>query len=161
MNMKFKSLLFLFVFFISISLLWIVSSYLLKEKQINKKNTYMKILKLTPILYSNDVHKSIEFYTQNLNFNVLSNKTQNGETEFAILNNGEFELVIMHDTSNIKGENNFITLYFEIANTQKIYDEIKNKVKILKPIEKTFYGTKEFSLSDNLGNKLTFAERLN
>lgn len=161
MNMKFKSLLFLFVFFISISLLWVVSSYLLKEKQINRKNTYMKILKITPILYSDDVDKSIEFYTQNLNFNILSKKTQNGESDFAMLNNGEFELIIMHDTSNVKGENNFISLSIEIANVQKIYDHIKNKVKILKPIEKTFYGTKEFSISDNLGNKLTFAERLN
>ncbi len=161
MNMKFKSLLFLFVFFISISLLWVVSSYLLKEKQINRKNTYMKILKLTPILYSNDVDNSIEFYTQNLNFKILSKKNRNGETEFAILNNGEFELIITNNTSNIDGENNFITLYLEISNAQKIYEQIKNKVKILKPIEKTSYGTKEFSISDNLGNKLTFAERLN
>jgi uncharacterized glyoxalase superfamily protein PhnB len=121
----------------------------------------MKILKLTPILYSNDVDNSIEFYTQNLNFKILSKKNRNGETEFAILNNGEFELIITNNTSNIDGENNFITLYLEISNAQKIYEQIKNKVKILKPIEKTSYGTKEFSISDNLGNKLTFAERLN
>lgn len=161
MNNKLKSTLYLFLFFLIISFLWVISSYFLEKAQLNKKGLQMTIDKLTPILYTNKVSETINFYKENLSFNVVALMPEKGEPEFAILSNRNIELMIQNDSTISLGENKFISLYMDVDNLQKLFDRIKTKAQIIKPIDKTFYGTKEFTCKDNIGNTLTFAEHIN
>jgi uncharacterized glyoxalase superfamily protein PhnB len=51
-----------------------------------------------------------------------------------------------------------LLLYNNLANIQSFFDQIKDKVTVLKGLEKTFYGATEFSILDNNNYVLTFAE---
>jgi uncharacterized glyoxalase superfamily protein PhnB len=43
-------------------------------------------------------------------------------------------------------------------NIRTFFDSVKNKVTVIQGLEKTFYGATEFSIKDNNGFLLTFAE---
>jgi uncharacterized glyoxalase superfamily protein PhnB len=49
-------------------------------------------------------------------------------------------------------------LYIKLKNIREFFDQIKDKVKVMKPVETTFYGATEFSILDNNNYVLTFAE---
>ena|ERR1700744_2107056 len=49
-------------------------------------------------------------------------------------------------------------LYIKLKNIRSFFEEIKDKVKVLKGLEVTFYGATEFSILDNNNYVLTFAE---
>jgi uncharacterized glyoxalase superfamily protein PhnB len=51
-----------------------------------------------------------------------------------------------------------ILLYIQTSNIRDFFEQIKDKVKVLKGIEKTFYGATEFCIEDNNGFVITFAE---
>ena len=51
-----------------------------------------------------------------------------------------------------------LLLYIQITGIRDFFDQIKDKVKVIKGLEKTFYGATEFSIEDNNGYLLTFAE---
>jgi uncharacterized glyoxalase superfamily protein PhnB len=51
-----------------------------------------------------------------------------------------------------------LLLYIDVKNIHQYFEEIKNKVTVLKGLEKTFYGATEFSILDNNNYVLTFAE---
>lgn len=51
-----------------------------------------------------------------------------------------------------------LLLYIQITEIIKFFDQIKDNVKVVKGLEKTFYGATEFSIEDNNGYLLTFAE---
>ncbi len=49
-------------------------------------------------------------------------------------------------------------LYINVKNIKGFFEEIKDKVTVLKGLETTFYGATEFSIKDNNNYVLTFAE---
>ncbi len=51
-----------------------------------------------------------------------------------------------------------LLLYIQIKEIRLFHDKIKDKVNIIKGLEKTFYGATEFSIQDINGYVLTFAE---
>ena len=51
-----------------------------------------------------------------------------------------------------------LLFYIQLKNIREFFNKIQNKVNILKGLEKTFYGATEFSILDNNGYILTFAE---
>jgi uncharacterized glyoxalase superfamily protein PhnB len=51
-----------------------------------------------------------------------------------------------------------LLLYINLKNIKHFFDGIKDKVTVLKGLETTFYGATEFSIKDNNGYVLTFAE---
>ncbi|HKC68483.1 MAG TPA: glyoxalase, partial [Bacteroidia bacterium] len=51
-----------------------------------------------------------------------------------------------------------LLLYINIKDIRAFFERIKNKVTVLKGLEKTFYGATEFSILDNNNYVLTFAE---
>jgi len=51
-----------------------------------------------------------------------------------------------------------LLFYINITGILDFFEALKNKVTILKGLEKTFYGATEFSILDNNGFVLTFAE---
>ena len=51
-----------------------------------------------------------------------------------------------------------LLLYIQTKDIRVFHDKIKDKVNVIKGLEKTFYGATEFSIQDNNGYILTFAE---
>jgi hypothetical protein len=51
-----------------------------------------------------------------------------------------------------------LLLYIKVKDIRSLYKEINKKVPALHELEKTFYGTTEFSIKDNNNYMLTFAE---
>lgn len=51
-----------------------------------------------------------------------------------------------------------LLLYIDVKNIKDLFDGIKDKVKVLKGLDVTFYGATEFSILDNNNYVLTFAE---
>lgn len=49
-------------------------------------------------------------------------------------------------------------LYIKLKKIREFFELIKDKVKVLKGLETTFYGATEFSILDNNNYVLTFAE---
>ena len=52
-----------------------------------------------------------------------------------------------------------LTLYVEVSDVEKVYDDLKARVKITMPLEKKWYGVTEFAFEDPDRYVLTFAER--
>ena len=51
-----------------------------------------------------------------------------------------------------------LLLYIKLKNIRDFFEKIKDKVTVLKGLETTFYSATEFSIKDNNGYVLTFAE---
>ncbi|HEY9196533.1 MAG TPA: glyoxalase, partial [Mucilaginibacter sp.] len=51
-----------------------------------------------------------------------------------------------------------LLLYINLKDIRAFFEEIRDKVTVLKGLETTFYGATEFSIKDNNGYVLTFAE---
>jgi uncharacterized glyoxalase superfamily protein PhnB len=51
-----------------------------------------------------------------------------------------------------------LLLYIKLQGIRAFFEDIKDKVTVLKGLEKTFYGATEFSILDNNNYVLTFAE---
>ena len=49
-------------------------------------------------------------------------------------------------------------LYINLKNIKGYFEDIKDKVTVLKGLETTFYGATEFSIVDNNNYMITFAE---
>jgi len=49
--------------------------------------------------------------------------------------------------------------YIRMKNIKEFYGEVKDKVEILRPLEKAFYGDWQFEMKDLNGYVLVFSER--
>lgn len=140
--------------------------------QTNNLKTNNKLLKgtvmdnVSPNIFVKDMNKSIEFY-KTLGFNLVSTVPDSGDVVFALMNCGS--VVFMFQTfaslgSEIpeisRNDGGSLLLYIQMKNIKEYFESVKDKVLVLKGIEKTFYGTLEFSIKDVNGYVLTFAEEI-
>ena len=134
--------------------------------------------KITANLMVNDVGETLDFYERILGFNMVMAVPENSrETitarrddtalDFAIVKCDGVELMFQSRKS-LSGElpqledcppGGTITLYIEVANAEELYENIKDKVTIVKDLHMSFYGMQEFYIRDGNGYILTFASR--
>ncbi|MEI6185043.1 MAG: VOC family protein [Bacteroidota bacterium] len=119
---------------------------------------------VAPNIFVNNINQTIEFYKQ-LGFSVTITVPEEGDLIFAMMTCGN--VVFMFQTFESLGaelpeisrqNGGSLLLYVQIADIRNYFEQIKEKVKVLKGLEKTFYGATEFSIEDNNGYVLTFAE---
>lgn len=119
---------------------------------------------VSPNLYVQDINATVEFYKQ-LGFTVTA--TVPDETPFVFVMMTCGEVIFMFQTLDSLGNElpsisrqsgGSIMLYIQTTGIRIFFEQIKDKVKVLKGIEKTFYGATEFCIEDNNGFVLTFAE---
>ena len=119
---------------------------------------------ITPNIFVKDINETIDFYKQ-LGFNVVTTVPEQGDIFLAMMTCGN--VIFMFQTFESLGEElpmisrqNGGSLLFYIKTTEirKFFDKVKDNVKVVKGLEKTFYGATEFSIEDNNGYLLTFAE---
>ncbi len=119
---------------------------------------------IAPNIFVTDINKTIDFYKQ-LGFSVTAKVPEEGDTVFAMMTCGS--VIFMFQTFESLGNElptisrqngGSLLLYIQTTEIRKFFTQIKDKVKVVKGLEKTFYGATEFSIEDNNGYLLTFAE---
>jgi uncharacterized glyoxalase superfamily protein PhnB len=132
------------------------------EEEIESMN--FEMVSVSPNFFVNDIKATIAFYGQ-LGFEVMQYFPDKDNPIFALLTCGNITFMFQTFSSladelpNVSRANGgSLLLYVKINGIEAFYNRVKGKVKILKTLETTFYGAKEFSILDNNNYILTFAE---
>ena len=119
---------------------------------------------ISPNIFVNDIYKTIEFYKQ-LGFVISTTVPENDNYIFAMMTCGSVTFMFQtfeslgNELPIISRQNGgSLLLYIQTSEIREFFDQISDKVKVIKVLEKTFYGATEFSIEDNNGYLLTFAE---
>ena len=119
---------------------------------------------ISPNIFVNDINKTIDFYKE-LGFNVVTTVPEQGDIFWAMMTCGNvtfmfqtFESLGTELPTISRHNGGSLLLYIQTSDIRKFFDRIKGNVKVVKELEKTFYGATEFSIEDNNGYLLTFAE---
>ena len=119
---------------------------------------------ISPNIFVSDIEQTINFYKQ-LGFEVVMTVPEQGDIVWAMMTCEK--VTFMFQTFESLGnelpiisreKGGSLLLYIQTTEIRKFFDQIKDKVKVIKGLEKTFYGATEFSIEDNNGYLLTFAE---
>jgi uncharacterized glyoxalase superfamily protein PhnB len=123
---------------------------------------------LSPNIFTNNMAETMAFY-QTLGFKTTMTVPEIGpDFVWAMMVNGSVTFMFqtfeslaneLPEISRTNGASQL--LYINLKNIKGFFEEIKDKVKVLKGLETTFYGATEFSIVDNNNYVLTFAEHAN
>lgn len=123
----------------------------------------MKLRNITPTLSVDNVAETIDFYLNVLQFELeqcVGNDLDGIDTEmeegteyvyatvskddvsFTFLANEHFQLEVPVLRDCPKGGS--VLFYIDIDDIQEVYDRLKDQVQIVKPLETTWYGMREF-----------------
>ena len=119
---------------------------------------------VSPNIFVKDIGQTIDFYKQ-LGFTVTMTVPEQGDPVFALLTCGNVTFMFQSFESLgdelphiSRKDGGSLLLYIQTKEIRKFHDQIKDKVQVIKELEKTFYGATEFSILDINGYILTFAE---
>lgn len=119
---------------------------------------------VSPNIFVSDINQTIAFYKQ-LGFNIVATVPEQGDIFWAMMTCGNVTFMFQtfenlgNDLPMISRQNGgSLLLYVQTTEIRKLFNHVKDKVKVVKGLEKTFYGATEFSIEDNNGYLLTFAE---
>ena len=140
----------------------------------NRFHTYtfntntMKLQTLTPNMLVNSVNETVNWYKENLGFQLLMSIPEEGEMDWAMVQRDEVSLMFQTRKSladelalfadiPIGGSLSFFT---KLEGLGELHEMIVDKSAIIKKPYETFYGMKEFMVKDCNGYYLTFAEEI-
>lgn len=119
---------------------------------------------ISPNIFVTDINQTINFYKQ-LGFSLTTTVPEEGDFIFAMMTCGNVIFMFQtfaslgNELPTVSRQNGgSLLLYIQTNKIRIFFDQIKDKVKVIKGLEKTFYGATEFSIEDNNGYLLTFAE---
>ncbi len=115
-------------------------------------------------IFVRDMNETIKFY-KHLGFKVVMKNPEQGDIVWAMMTCGKVSF--MFQTFDSLGseipeisrqDGGSLLFYIQIKEIRQFHDKVKDKVNVIKGLEKTFYGATEFSIQDINGYLLTFAE---
>ncbi len=119
---------------------------------------------VSPNIFVKDINKTIDFYKQ-LGFKVITTVPEQGDIVWAMMTCGNvtfmfqtFDSLANELPAISRKDGGSLLFYINLKNIRTFFDSIKNKVTVVKGLDKAFYGATEFSIKDNNGYILTFAE---
>jgi uncharacterized glyoxalase superfamily protein PhnB len=120
---------------------------------------------LSPNIFVDSMVDTVAFY-KSLGFKLVMSVPEAGEDLiWAMMANGNVTMMFQTfaslggDLPEISRNNGASQLlYIKMKKIREFFEQVKDKVKVLKPLETTFYGATEFSILDNNNYVLTFAE---
>ena len=119
---------------------------------------------LAPNIFVKDMNATINLY-KNLGFEKIMSVPETGNYDWAMLTNGS--VTFMFQTYGSLGnelpqisrsDGGSLLFYIKLKGIRAFHDKIKAKAKVIVELNKTFYGATEFSILDNNGYVITFAE---
>ena len=109
---------------------------------------------VSPNIFVTDINKTIDFYKQ-LGFDLITTVPEEGNFIFAMMTCGNVTFMFQtfeslgNDLPIISRQNGgSLLLYIQTTEIRKFFDQIKDNVKVVKGLEKTFYGATEFTVLD-------------
>ena len=121
---------------------------------------------LSPNIFVNSMKETIQFYTV-LGFTLIMTVPEGDQEEpdWAMMINHNVTFMfqtfksLKNDLPEINRTNGgSLLFYIKVNEIRELFEKIHKHVTVIKEIEKTFYGATEFSIKDNNGYVLTFAE---
>jgi len=124
------------------------------------------IKKLTPNLVVANVERSIAFYRDVLGFTVAQTVPDASPFVFASVQSGPVEIFFNAPEPALAEYPAFkdrpiggtLTLFIEVERVAEAYASLKDRVKVVMPFEKKWYGVTEFAFTDPDGYVITYAE---
>lgn len=120
---------------------------------------------LTPNLMVNHVEDTIKFYQEQLGFACAMTVPETAPFDWALITKDNIR-IMLQTIESLRGEypqlperiNSSLTLYMDITDIENYFAEIQHKVQVIKPLNTTFYGKKEFAIMDNNGYLVVFSQ---
>lgn len=120
----------------------------------------MKIKQLIPMLESDDMEKTIRFYTETLGFQVFNVMKEEGKAYWCNLHRDDAE--IMFTSRNVHSASKRATftgvLYFYPDDVDALWKELKDQVKVEWEPQDFGYGMYDFAIRDNNDFILAFGQ---
>ena len=114
---------------------------------------------LSPMLNTNDIEESVNFYVQHLGFEC---KALDHESGWASVQHGDIRIMFSIPNVHAFFEHPFFTgsLYFNVKDVDTLWKKLKDEANVCYPIEDFEYGMREFAIYDNNGYLLQFGEEV-
>ena len=121
--------------------------------------------KLTANLMVDSVNSTVEFYKNHLGFELVMTVPDSSQFDWAMMKSGNVEIMFQamaslgNDLPDMKGSKvgGTFLLYVDVEDIKTFRSSLKSGVSIIKDLQRTFYGTEEFTIRDINGYYLTFA----
>lgn len=119
----------------------------------------MKLNKLTPIIYSNNLQETVDFYVKTLGFSCVAFEPYWGWARVQLHN---VDLMISKPNAHTSFDKPVFTgsFYFNTTDVDTLWNKLKSRTKICYPIEDFEYGMREFAVYDNNGYLLQFGQEI-
>ncbi|HXZ68787.1 MAG TPA: VOC family protein [Alphaproteobacteria bacterium] len=107
-------------------------------------------------LSTDDVARSVRFYVERLGFTC----TYRGEG-FARVEMDAADIMLAQPNAHVPWQGQCLTgaIYLDVDNVDELWERLKDRVRIVYPIETMEYGLREFGVLDDNGYQLSFAQR--
>jgi uncharacterized glyoxalase superfamily protein PhnB len=119
---------------------------------------------VAPNIYVRDLPATVAFY-RILGFETVATVPETGDPLFVMMVCGNVTFMFqtfasIENTLPVvsRTDGGSLLLYIKLKGVRAFYERIRDKVKVLHGLDKTFYGATEFSIEDNNHYMLTFAE---
>jgi uncharacterized glyoxalase superfamily protein PhnB len=132
--------------------------------------------KLTPNIIVGNVNETLDFYEQVLGFRlvmavpensqeVVTVRTAGTSLGFALIQRDTVELMLQSQASfsrelpagGAPAVGGSFSLYLQVSDVEQLQERMRDKVTVVKPLHRTFYGAQEFWIRDGNGCILAFA----
>lgn len=119
----------------------------------------MKITELRPMLWTEDLNGSVDFYTNTLGF---SCDEVNEKWGWASLSAGSAGIMLCRPNAHIPYDKIGFTgsFYFNTDGVDALWEQLKDKANICYGIENFDHGMREFAIYDNNGYLLQFGQEI-
>lgn len=119
----------------------------------------MSYLEITPMLVTNDIAATVDFYTRVLGF---SCEALDEEYGWVSLGRDNVRVMFTLSTDHLPFDQPAMTgaLYLYTDDVEADWERLRFKAKVCFPIEDFDYGTREFAIYDNNGYILQFAREM-
>jgi uncharacterized glyoxalase superfamily protein PhnB len=124
------------------------------------------VKRITSILYADEVEPCVKFWVERLGFEVGPQVPDGNKLAFAIVRKGNVELMYQSRASAAKDPTaealkshpeGASFLYVEVDDLDKTLAAMKG-IDLIQPMHTTFYGMREFVVSDPAGHIVIFAQ---
>jgi uncharacterized glyoxalase superfamily protein PhnB len=121
----------------------------------------MKVTHLFPMLATENLAQTIEFYTEHLGFQV-GGKYPEEDPCWASLCSGAAEIAFNLPNAHLPFEKPLVTgsIYLTVENVDELWEKLKERVEIVYPLENFDYGMREFGIKDCNGYILNLGQNI-
>lgn len=115
---------------------------------------------ITPLLETNSIQQTIDFYTSILDFEVQSTGEYEGQLRWCALKKDNAWLMFTARGAGKRSPAMTGDLYLNITDINRAWEMLKNKVEVIEKITDQPYGNREFVIKDNNGYTLRIGMEL-